>query len=126
MQFFDRYYREVFELDEGDIHSRLQACATAAILAFVTLFDENLVEAGRRLIDDPSDLGAKVDFVTAYHMVIEGVLALTEPALHAQVLRGPRPHSRPSRSFSNIARDEHRHVAYGTGSCSRRRLKTNR
>lgn len=45
--------------------------------AFVALFDEALVDAGRRLIADPGDLVAKGDFVCIYHMVIEGTLALT-------------------------------------------------
>ena len=45
--------------------------------AFVELFDERLVKMGKRLIADPSDMDAKVDFVTTYHMVIEGTLALT-------------------------------------------------
>ena len=31
----------------------------------------------QRLIDDPRDIEAKVDFVTLYHMIIEGTLALT-------------------------------------------------
>src|SRR3954471_13860040 len=61
MQFFDRYYREVFELDEKDIRSRLARVRTNVTQAFVTLFDENLVEEGRRLIEDPADIGAKVD-----------------------------------------------------------------
>ena len=41
----------------------------------MTLFDEVLVDAGRRLMADPRDLEAKVDFVTIYHMIIEGTLA---------------------------------------------------
>ena len=114
MQFFDRYYREVFELDEGDIHSRLQRVRDNVTPAFVTLFDENLVEAGRRLIDDPSDLGAKVDFVTAYHMVIEGVLALTGQHFMLKYYEDHDLLPGFVEGFSNIARDEHRHVAYGT------------
>src|SRR3954451_11730656 len=77
MQFFDRYYREVFALEEQDIHARLERVRTNVTDAFVTLFDENLVEEGRRLIENPDDLGTKVEFITMYHMVIEGTLALT-------------------------------------------------
>src|SRR2546430_14459554 len=53
MQFFDRYYREVFALDEKDISSRLRRVRENVTPAFVTLFDENLVEDGRRLIENP-------------------------------------------------------------------------
>ena len=35
------------------------------------------MEAGRKLAADPSDMVAKVEFVTLYHMVIEGTLALS-------------------------------------------------
>jgi len=114
MQFFDRYYREVFALDERDIRSRLQRVRENVTPAFVTLFDENLVEECRRLIENPADVAAKVDFITTYHMVIEGVLALT--GQHFMLEYYEKNDLMPGfvEGFSNIARDEHRHVAYGT------------
>ena len=114
MQFFDRYYREVMGLEQESIHERLQAVRVDVTDAFVELFDERLVQAGRQLIENPGDLEAKVDFITAYHMVIEGTLALTGQHFmldyyeRAELLPGFRE------GFVNIARDEHRHVAYGT------------
>jgi ribonucleoside-diphosphate reductase beta chain len=113
MQFFDRWFREVAGTD-GGIQDRLAASRADVTDAFVELFDERLVKAGERLIADPSDLDAKVDFVTAYHMVIEGTLALTGQHFMLdyyeknELLPGFRE------GFGNIARDEHRHVAYGT------------
>jgi len=114
MQFFDRYYREVFALDERDIRSRLQRVRENVTPAFVTLFDENLVEECRRLIENPADVAAKVDFITTYHMAIEGVLALT--GQHFMLEYYEKNDLMPGfvEGFSNIARDEHRHVAYGT------------
>jgi len=114
MQFFDRYYREVMGLDHDFIQERLAFVRKDVTDAFVELFDKRLVEMGRRLIDDPSDLEAKVDFVTAYHMVIEGTLALT--GQHFMLDYYERNELLPgfAEGFGNIARDEHRHVAYGT------------
>ena len=114
MQFFDRYFREVMGLEQDGIHERLQAARVDVTDAFVELFDERLVEAGRRLIDNPRDLEAKVDFITAYHMVIEGTLALT--GQHFMLDYYERAELLPGfvEGFANIARDEHRHVAYGT------------
>jgi len=114
MQFFDRYYREVFALDEEDIGARLRRVRENVTDSFVTLFDENLVQDGRRLIDNPRDLGAKIEFVTNYHMVIEGTLALT--GQHFLLDYYEKNDLMPGfvEGFSNIARDEHRHVAYGT------------
>jgi ribonucleoside-diphosphate reductase beta chain len=114
MQFFDRYYREVFALEEQDIRSRLARVRENVTPAFVTLFDENLVEEGRRLIENPHDIGAKVDFITSYHMVIEGVLALTGQHFMLQYYENHDLLPGFVEGFSNIARDEHRHVAYGT------------
>jgi ribonucleoside-diphosphate reductase beta chain len=114
MQFFDRYYREVLGGAHEFIQERLAAVRVHVTDAFVELFDERLVKAGERLIADPSDLDAKVDFVTAYHMVIEGTLALTGQhfMLDYYEKQGLLPGFQEG--FGNIARDEHRHVAYGT------------
>jgi ribonucleoside-diphosphate reductase beta chain len=114
MQFFDRYYREVFELEQERIEERLQAVRAHVTDAFIELFDERLVKAGQRLIDDPSDEMAKIDFVTMYHMVIEGTLALT--GQHFMLDYYEKNDLLPgfAEGFGNIARDEHRHVAYGT------------
>jgi ribonucleoside-diphosphate reductase beta chain len=114
MQFFDRYYREVMGLDHDFIQERLAFVRKDVTDAFVELFDNRLVEMGRRLIADPSDLEAKVDFVTTYHMVIEGTLALT--GQHFMLDYYERNELLPgfAEGFANIARDEHRHVAYGT------------
>jgi ribonucleoside-diphosphate reductase beta chain len=114
MQFFDRYYREVMGLDQGRIQERLAFVRKDVTDAFVELFDQRLVEAGRRLIADPRDLEAKVDFIVMYHMVIEGTLALT--GQHFMLDYYERNELLPgfAEGFAKIARDEHRHVAYGT------------
>jgi ribonucleoside-diphosphate reductase beta chain len=114
MQFFDRYYREVFGLTEERMPDRLQNVREHVTDAFVKLFDEDLVEAASRLIADPRDMDAKVDFVTAYHMVIEGTLALTGQHFLLDYFEKQGLLPGFVEGFSNIARDEHRHVAYGT------------
>jgi ribonucleoside-diphosphate reductase beta chain len=114
MQFFDRYYREVLGVDHEFIQDRLAAVRVHVTDSFVELFDEHLVKAGERLIADPSDMDAKVDFVTAYHMVIEGMLALTGQHFMLDFYEKNELLHGFQEGFGNIARDEHRHVAYGT------------
>ncbi len=114
MQFFDRYYREVLGVDHEFIRDRLAAVRVHVTDSFVELFDEHLVKAGERLIADPSDMDAKVDFVTAYHMVIEGTLALTGQHFMLDFYEKNELLPGFQEGFGNIARDEHRHVAYGT------------
>jgi ribonucleoside-diphosphate reductase beta chain len=114
MQFFDRYYREVFALEEDRIQDRLARVREHVTDSFVKLFDENLVESGKRLIADPSDTAEKVRFITTYHMVIEGTLALTGQHFILDYLEKHGLMPGFVEGFNNIARDEHRHVAYGT------------
>lgn len=114
MQFFDRYYREVLGVDHELIQDRLATVREHVTDAFVELFDERLVAAGERLVADPSDLAAKIDFVVTYHMVIEGTLALTGQHFMLDFYEKNELLPGFQEGFGNIARDEHRHVAYGT------------
>jgi ribonucleoside-diphosphate reductase beta chain len=114
MQFFDRFYREVVGMRDADIRDRLATVRENLNDAFVQLFDVALVEAGQRLIADPTNVEAKVDFVTAYHMVIEGTLALTGQWTITDYWEKTGKMPGFLEGFKNVARDEHRHVAYGT------------
>jgi ribonucleoside-diphosphate reductase beta chain len=112
-QFFARFYDEVVGI-AGGIDAQLERVRQELNDAFVTLFDEHLVDACNRLVQDPSDLEAKVDFVTTYHMVIEGTLALTGQNFITDFFeqRGKLPGF--VEGFRKVSQDEHRHVAYGT------------
>jgi ribonucleoside-diphosphate reductase beta chain len=114
MQFFDRFYKEVVGIDDPEIATRLARVRENLNDAFVKLFDEALVESAQRLIADPRSTEAKVDFVTTYHMVIEGTLALT--GQHFITDYWGKVGKLPGfvEGFNKVARDEHRHVAYGT------------
>jgi ribonucleoside-diphosphate reductase beta chain len=114
MQFFDRFYREVIQLEQPDIETRLARVRYELNDAFIELFDTSLVETARRLIADPSDVEAKVDFVTTYHMVIEGTLALTGQNFITEYWEKKELLPGFVDGFKKVARDEHRHVAYGT------------
>ncbi len=112
-QHFNRFYAEVLGLDDT-FERRLEHARRHLSAEFVALFDGQLVDVGRALVADPGDLGAKVDFVTTYHMVIEGTLALTGQHFITEAFerRGILPGF--TEGFRRIAADEHRHVAYGT------------
>jgi ribonucleoside-diphosphate reductase beta chain len=114
MQFFDRFYREVVGTEDAGIQARLAKVRENVNDAFVELFDRALVDDARRLIADPTDIDAKVDFVTNYHMVIEGTLALTGQWTITDYWEKTGKMQGFLEGFRNVARDEHRHVAYGT------------
>jgi ribonucleoside-diphosphate reductase beta chain len=112
-QHFNRLYEEVFRFD-GSFESRLEGARQDLTPDYFKLFDGYLVEAHHALLSDPSNIEAKVDFVTIYHMVIEGTLALTGQYFQTDNMekRGILPGH--LRAFGLISQDEHRHVAYGT------------
>jgi ribonucleoside-diphosphate reductase beta chain len=112
-QHFNRFYEQVLGLD-GSFEDRLQSARRDLNPAFIEMFDGVLVDWGRRLIEDPGDIEAKVDFVTLYHMIIEGTLALTGQFFLTDYME--RNDILPGwvEGFRLISQDEHRHVAYGT------------
>lgn len=112
-QHFNRFYREVVGLD-STFEARLERAREDVTEDFVRLFDGYLVDVARALIEDPSDRGAKVDFVTTYHMLIEGTLALTGQHFITEHLERGGILPGFAEGFRRIAQDEHRHVAYGT------------
>ena len=112
-QHFNRFYEQVVGYD-GTFDKRLERAREDLNEAFLILFDEHLVDACKRLLDDPRDIEAKVDFVTTYHMVIEGTLALTGQFYITDYCEQQGVLPGFVEGFRNISRDEHRHVAYGT------------
>jgi ribonucleoside-diphosphate reductase beta chain len=112
-QHFNRFYEQVLGID-GTFEDRLAAARRQVSPGFVELFDGVLVEWAEKLVADPSDVEAKVDFVTLYHMIIEGTLALTGQWFLTDFMerRGILPGW--VEGFRLVSQDEHRHVAYGT------------
>jgi ribonucleoside-diphosphate reductase beta chain len=112
-QHFNRVYEEVLAYD-GEFEDRLARARELQNDDYIMLFDGHLVKAHQALLADPQSVEAKIDFITIYHMVIEGTLALTGQYFQTDHLerRGILPGH--LEGFKRIAQDEHRHVAYGT------------
>jgi ribonucleoside-diphosphate reductase beta chain len=113
VRFFERFYREVGVLDSDDLAQMLEQTSEHLNDNFGRLFDEMLGERADRLATAPDDTEALVEAVTIYHMVIEGMLALT--GQHFIMDYNEREGTLPGfvEGFQNVARDEHRHVAFG-------------
>jgi ribonucleoside-diphosphate reductase beta chain len=111
--FFDRFYREVGVLEADHLEGRLAETSQHLNDEFGVLFDELLHRRVDRLAQEPSDLETLVEAVTIYHMVIEGMLALT--GQHFIIDYNEQQGTLPGfvEGFTNVARDEHRHVAFG-------------
>jgi ribonucleoside-diphosphate reductase beta chain len=111
-QYFDRFYADIAGTG-GGYESRLRAARSRTGAGLAELLDDQLADAGERLWRDRRDPLAKVDFVVLYHMIIEGVLALTGQRTLLDFLdrRDLLPGWREGLRL--VERDEHRHVAYG-------------
>jgi len=113
--FFDRYWRDVVgtsaaDLDELVDEIRLREKENEAYNRF---FYQWLPRLAARLASNPQDLEATVEFVTVYHLVVEGALFLT--GMRYQ-LEGARRWGRTwgyYQGFTAATRDESRHVLFG-------------
>ena len=111
--FFNRFYSEVGVLASEGLEERLAETSEHLNPEFGVLFDELLRRRVDRLAQEPEDLETLVEAVTIYHMVIEGMLALT--GQHFIMDYNERMGTLPGfvKGFTLVARDEHRHVAFG-------------
>ena len=111
--FFDRWFQEVVAAGDGDLSRRLRSSRQWVGPGFGPLFDDYLEEVTQKLRADPGDRAHFAKSMAVYHLVIEGVLALTGQkfilawARDNQILPGFRA------GFTAVARDESRHVAFG-------------
>jgi ribonucleoside-diphosphate reductase beta chain len=112
-QHFNNFYDRVLQID-GTFEDRLARAREDLNAPFLELFDVHLVQACDRLLADRADREAKVDFITTYHMIIEGTLALTGQYFLTDYCEKQGILPGFLEGFRNISRDEHRHVAYGT------------
>jgi ribonucleoside-diphosphate reductase beta chain len=113
-RFFDRYLAEVGGIEpDAPMRARLDVADTRVSEEMKQLFFAMLDERVARLVAAPDDLEALVEVVTLYHMVLEGMVAVTLQHVilaHYEalgLLRGL------VEGLSYITRDEHRHVAFG-------------
>jgi ribonucleoside-diphosphate reductase beta chain len=114
VRFFERFYSEVGVLEGTEnLTDRLETTRKHTNDSFAELFDGLLKSRVDRLAAEPEDTETLVEAITLYHMVIEGVLALT--GQHFIIEYNTQQGTLPAfvEGFSNVARDEHRHIAFG-------------
>ena len=111
--FFDRFYSEVGVLEAGDLEARLARSTSTSTPSSACSSTRCSATASTGSRVEPEDLETLVEAVTIYHMVIEGMLALT--GQHLIISYNEDMGTLPAfvEGFTNVARDEHRHVAFG-------------
>jgi len=113
MQFYARFQNEVIA-DPATIGAHVARAREVLGDPFRKVFDEALVQAHDLLRREPRNRAAKVDFVTIYHMIIEGTLGITASHFLLDLLRERDLLPGFADGYGRIAADEQRHIAYGT------------
>src|SRR5262249_30075314 len=113
MQFYARFQDEVIA-DPAAIADHIARARELLSERFRKVLDEALVDAHARLVGDPRNREAKVDFVTISHMVLEGTLGILTSHFLLNLLRRRELFPGFVAGYSRIASDEQRHIAYGT------------
>ena len=106
VRFFDRFYTEVGVLEAENLADRLKETEQHLNKGFGELFDDLLAA-------EPEDTVQLVEAITLYHMISEGVLALTGQHFIIQYNEDEGTLPGFVEGFKNVARDEHRHIAFG-------------
>jgi ribonucleoside-diphosphate reductase beta chain len=112
MQFYARFQDEVIA-EPATIAAHMARSRQQLGPSFAVIFDEALVAAHNRLVATPDDAGAKVDFVTTYHLVIESTLGLTAFEFITRYLSSAQLLPGFTDGYARIHHDEQRHIGYG-------------
>lgn len=110
--FFSRFFEEVVGVS-GGLSAALDLLRDETVAGYRTIFDNELVDATEAVRLDPHDYIAWVKGVTTYHIVIEGMLALTGQRFLLNIVREMGILPGFYAGFTAVARDESRHVNFG-------------
>jgi ribonucleoside-diphosphate reductase beta chain len=111
--FFDRFMAEVMALEPDDIRGRLGEMEKLMQPAWRRVFDEDLRGIAKRIVARPDDFDLFVEGIVVYHLVIEGVLAMTGQHQILKYLEAHDIYPGFREGFSLVEQDEHRHIAFG-------------
>jgi ribonucleoside-diphosphate reductase beta chain len=111
--FFDRFGAEVIALERDDLRGRMLELQQLMQPAWFEVFDGGLRGIANRIKERPDDLELFVEGITTYHLVIEGVLAMTGQRFILQYMEDHSMYPGFRKGFSLVEQDEHRHIAFG-------------
>jgi ribonucleoside-diphosphate reductase beta chain len=111
--FFDRFAAEVMTMSSDDLRGRLHEAEEGMLDAWHFLFDDALRGVANQLKQRTDDLELFVEGIVTYHMVTEGVLAMTGQRTILDYMREHDLYPGFRQGFSKVEQDEHRHIAFG-------------
>jgi ribonucleoside-diphosphate reductase beta chain len=112
--FFDRFGAEVMALDADDLRNRMRDLESQMLgRPWHDVFDDGLRDIAGRVKANPDDLDLFVDGITTYHLIIEGVLAMTGQRFILKYAEDHGLYPGFCKGFNLVEQDEHRHIAFG-------------
>jgi ribonucleoside-diphosphate reductase beta chain len=112
--FFDRFGAEVMALDSDDLRGRMRDLESQMLgKPWHDVFDDGLRGIAKRVQEDPGNLDLFVEGITTYHLIIEGVLAMTGQRFILKYMEDHGLFPGFQKGFSLVEQDEHRHIAFG-------------
>jgi ribonucleoside-diphosphate reductase beta chain len=111
--FFDRFAAEVMALSADDLRGRLHEMEETLLGAWHFLFDDSLRDVADRIKARPDDFDLFVEGIVIYHMVTEGVLAMTGQRTILNYMTEHDLYPGFREGFTKVEQDEHRHIAFG-------------
>jgi ribonucleoside-diphosphate reductase beta chain len=111
--FFDRFAAEVLALSSDDLRGRMRELGDRMLRPWSDVFDDGLRDVARRIQAKPDDIRLFVEGITTYHLIIEGVLAMTGQRFILQYLEDHGMYPGFAKGFGLVEQDEHRHIAFG-------------
>lgn len=111
--FFDRFMAEVVALEADDFRGRIAEVEGSMEPGWRAVFDDQLRTISRQIQARPDDLDLFVEGIVTYHVVIEGVLAMTGQHQILKYLTDHEIFPGFRQGFSLVEQDEHRHIAFG-------------
>jgi ribonucleoside-diphosphate reductase beta chain len=110
--FFSRFFEEVVGIT-GGLSAALAELKDRTVGGYRTIFDNELYGATEAVRLDPQDYGKWIEAITVYHLIVEGMLALTGQKYILGVIREMGILPGFYTGFTAAARDESRHVNFG-------------
>jgi ribonucleoside-diphosphate reductase beta chain len=110
--FFDRFFHEVLGAPAG-MREALTFARVREVPGFDRIFRQDLTRIADHLRLEPGDYGAYVEGIVLYHMIVEGMLALTGQRFLLGMFRDLGMMPAFTTGFTAVARDESRHVSFG-------------
>lgn len=111
--FFDRFFREVLEVDDKRIEDRLQLAQQFMNPYMRFILIDSLTQVAERLRREPGNRAYLLDGVVLYHVIAEGTMGVAGQRQLLEQFRRNNLFPAFRGGFTAVARDESRHVLFG-------------